>query len=66
MIREDITKLHFVTAIENVPSMLEHGILSNGRATGLAHRSLAMPEVQRIDNRDILLFRIALTALHEP
>lgn len=46
MNREDITELHFITAIENVPSILEHGILSNRRAYGLVHRSVAMAVVQ--------------------
>ncbi len=46
MNRQDITELHFITAIENVPSILEHGILSNRRAARLAHQSVAMKEVQ--------------------
>jgi hypothetical protein len=44
--RPDITELHFITPIENVASILEHGILSNRRAARLAHRSVAMEEVQ--------------------
>jgi hypothetical protein len=44
--RQDIPELHFITAIDNVPSILEHGILSNRRAARLAHRSVAMEEVQ--------------------
>jgi hypothetical protein len=44
--RQDITEIHFITAIENVPSIVEHGILSNRRAARLAHRSVAMEEVQ--------------------
>ncbi len=46
MNRQDITELHFITAIDNVPSILEHGILSNRRAAQLAHTSVAMEEVQ--------------------
>ncbi|CAI4034031.1 DarT domain-containing protein [Nitrospira tepida] len=46
MNREDVTELHFITAIDNVPSILDHGILSNRRATQLAHTSVAMEEVQ--------------------
>lgn len=46
MNRQDITDLHFITAIENVPSIMEHGILSNRRAAQLAHTSVAMEEVQ--------------------
>jgi hypothetical protein len=44
--RSDITELHFITAIENLTSILEHGILSNRRAGRLPHRSVAMAEVQ--------------------
>jgi hypothetical protein len=44
--RQDITELHFITAIDNVPSILEHGVLSNRRAAQLAHTSVAMEEVQ--------------------
>jgi hypothetical protein len=36
--------------IENVPSVLQHGILSHERALKLAHHSVAMQEVQ--DRRD--------------
>jgi hypothetical protein len=36
--------------IDNIPSVLEHGILSHERASKLAHHSVAMPEVQ--DRRD--------------
>ena len=32
--------------IENIPSVMEHGILSNERAAKLPHRSVAMSEVQ--------------------
>lgn len=46
MNRSDITELHFITAIDNVPSILEHGILSNRRASLLPHISIAMQEVQ--------------------
>jgi hypothetical protein len=44
--RADIPELHYITPIENVPSIWEHGILSNRRAARLAHASLAMEEVQ--------------------
>lgn len=46
MNRADIAELHYITPIENVPSILEHGILSNRRAARLAHVSVAMEEVQ--------------------
>ncbi len=46
MNRIDITELHFITPIANVPSILEHGILSNHRARDVSHSSMAMREVQ--------------------
>ena len=46
MNRADIAELHYITPIENVPSILEHGILSNRRVARLAHTSIAMEEVQ--------------------
>lgn len=46
MNRADIAELHYITPIENMPSILEHGILSNHQAARLAHASVAMEEVQ--------------------
>src|SRR4051812_46880864 len=46
MNRADITELHYITAIANVPSMLQHGILSHTVADLIAHDSVAMPEIQ--------------------
>jgi hypothetical protein len=44
--RVDITELHYIAPIENVLSILEHGVLSNRRASRLPHRSVAMQEIQ--------------------
>lgn len=46
MNRTDLTELHYITAIANVPSILQHGILSHTLAAELAHHSVAMPEIQ--------------------
>lgn len=46
-----VTELHCIMPIGNVPSVLEHGILSHARAARLRHRSVAMPPVQ--DRRDL-------------
>src|SRR5713101_3393069 len=46
MDRGDITELHYITAIANVPSILQHGILSHTLAEQLAHDSVAMAEIQ--------------------
>ena len=46
MNRADVTELHYITAIANLPSILRHGILSHTLADQLAHNSVAMPEIQ--------------------
>lgn len=45
-----ITEFHCIMPLGNIPSVLAHGILSHQRAAKLAHRSVAMEEVQ--DRRD--------------
>lgn len=42
----ELEELHFIAPIENIPSILEHGILSHERARGVQHRSVAMTEIQ--------------------
>jgi len=44
--REDISELHYIAPIENVLSMMRHGILSNRQAAQVTHTSVAMEEVQ--------------------
>ena len=46
MNRADIKELHYITAIDNLPSILQQGILSHALAEQLAHDSVAMPEIQ--------------------
>lgn len=46
MNRTDATELHYITLIETVPSIMQHGILSHTLADQLPHRSVAMPEIQ--------------------
>jgi hypothetical protein len=46
MNRADVTELHYITAIANVNSILQHGSLSHRLAAELAHESVAMPEIQ--------------------
>lgn len=46
MNRSDIKELHYIAPIENVPSILEHGLLSHRKAAKLPHRSVAMEEIQ--------------------
>jgi hypothetical protein len=48
MTRAEVRELHFITHVDNVPSILEHGILSNHGVArlGVRHTSVAMAEVQ--------------------
>ena len=46
MQRSDLIELHYITPICNVPSILQHGILSHNRAKKLLHKSVAMREMQ--------------------
>ena len=46
MERAEIPELHYITHINNVPSILRHGILSNEQAAKLSPVSVAMTEVQ--------------------
>ncbi|MFH1009846.1 MAG: DUF4433 domain-containing protein [bacterium] len=46
MMRTDLKELHYITAIGNVPSILQHGILSHKRADKVIHKSVAMQEIQ--------------------
>ena len=45
-----VTELQCIMPIGNVPSVMQHGILSYERAARLTHHSVAMPEIQ--DKRD--------------
>ncbi len=46
MERHDLTELHYITPIANVPSILNLGILSHNRAKRVPHESVAMNEIQ--------------------
>ena len=46
MRREDLDELHYITAMENLPSIMTLGILSHRRAQKLPHMSVAMKEIQ--------------------
>lgn len=41
-----VTELHNIVAIENVPSIMQNGILSHERAKRLRHTDISMPDVQ--------------------
>jgi hypothetical protein len=46
MKRDEINELHYITPIVNVPSILSYGIMSHNRVKRIAHRSVAMEEIQ--------------------
>lgn len=46
MNRDEVTELHYITAIDNVSSILQRGILCHDSSAQVPHRSVASPEVQ--------------------
>jgi len=48
MRRDELEELHYITRIENLPSISERGILSHSRAAAIPHISVAMPDIQDI------------------
>jgi hypothetical protein len=46
MERHELQELHYITPIGNIPSILQHGILSHVGASRLDHESVAMQEMQ--------------------
>jgi hypothetical protein len=48
MKREDVTEVHCIQPIENLPSLVRRGILSNEAARAVTHSSVANPDVQRL------------------
>ncbi len=46
MTRDEITELHFIAPIANVPPIMKHGILCHERAGQVEHHSVAMAEIQ--------------------
>jgi hypothetical protein len=54
MNRADIKEFHYIAPIVNVPSIVQHGILSHRLASKTAHNSVAMREIQeRRKNKQI-------------
>jgi hypothetical protein len=45
---EEISEFHYITPIKNVPSILQHGILSHNRAAKLKHDDISMREIQEV------------------
>ncbi len=51
MQRSELTELHYITAIANIPSMLQRGLLSHRRADQVPHQSVAMVKIQGLLRR---------------
>lgn len=71
MNRSEIAALHDIALIENVLSLVEHGLLSYREPAALPHRSVAMEEVQdrlrdkRIPDTDLFAPTILIaTSIH--
>lgn len=47
MTRDEVKELHYITHVDNVASIMRHGILPHNRAKGLPHKSVALEEVQQ-------------------
>jgi hypothetical protein len=48
MKRSDLHELHYIAPIQNIPSIMNHGILCHQKARQLNHASVAMQEIQEI------------------
>jgi len=54
MNRNEITELYYIAPIENVPSIMQRGILSHKLAKEIAHNDVAMQDIQeRRQNKQI-------------
>jgi hypothetical protein len=54
MKRSDLHELHYITPIQNVPSIMSHGILPLHKAKKLNHTSVAMQEIQEIRAKKVV------------
>jgi hypothetical protein len=45
---EEISELHYISPMTNVPSILQDGILSHNRAAKLKHDDISMREIQDV------------------
>jgi hypothetical protein len=45
--RDELEELHFITPMENLPSIMKYGILSHRQAAKIIHHSVAMNEIQK-------------------
>lgn len=48
MERERVRELHYITPVENLPSMARYGLVSHERARSMPHSSVALDSVQNV------------------
>ena len=46
MKRDDLSEVHYITPIANLPSILAHGLLPHKSVQSMPHVSVAMAEIQ--------------------
>ena len=63
MRRDELTELHYITAISNIPSICRVGILSHQKAGKVKHESIAMQRIQ--DRRSNVVVPGTRRRLHE-
>lgn len=54
MERSELHELQYITPIQNVPPIMNHGILSHQKARQLNHASVAMQEIQEIRAKKVI------------
>jgi len=54
MTRDELEELHYITTINNVPSIMSNGILSHKRAKMINHNSVAMEVIQERREKKIV------------
>jgi hypothetical protein len=54
MKRSDLHELHYITPIQNVPSIMNHGILCHQKVRQLNHASVAMQKIQEIRAKKVI------------
>lgn len=51
MDRENLTELHYITHIDNLPSIFKNGLVCNTRSVKLQHVSIALPNIQDLRSK---------------
>lgn len=54
MNKSDIKELHYIAHVNNLKSILQHGIMSHNKAKGISYTSVSDPEVQEIRSKVVI------------